>query len=36
MVTPAVHTKFGLKGMGEGGAIGNALRDAFATTGAAW
>ena len=35
MVTPAVHTKFGLKGMGEGGAIGNALRDAFATTGAA-
>ncbi len=40
MVTPAVHTKFGLKGMGEGGAIappaaiGNALRDAFATTGA--
>ena len=40
MVTPAVHTKFGLKGMGEGGAIappaaiGNALRDAFAATGA--
>ena len=40
MVTPAVLTRFGLKGMGEGGAIappaaiGNALRDAFAATGA--
>ena len=40
MVTPAAHTRFGLKGMGEGGAIappaaiGNALRDAFAATGA--
>ena len=40
MVTPAIHTKFGLKGMGEGGAIappaaiGNALRDAFAFNGA--
>ena len=39
MVTPAAHTRFGLKGMGEGGAIappaaiGNALRDAFAATG---
>ena len=40
MVTPAKFTRFGLKGMGEGGAIappaaiGNALRDAFAATGA--
>lgn len=40
MVTPAVYTRFGIKGMGEGGAIappaaiGNALRDAFAATGA--
>ena len=39
MVTPAAHTRFGLKGMGEGGAIGppaaiaNALRDAFADKG---
>ena len=40
MTTPAAHTRFGLKGMGEGGAIappaaiGNALRDAFAAIGA--
>ena len=40
MVTPAAHTRFGLKGMGEGGAIappaaiGNALRDALGDTGA--
>ena len=40
MVTPAAYTKFGMKGMGEGGAIappaaiGNALRDAFAARGA--
>ena len=40
MVTPATLTKFGLKGMGEGGAIappaaiGNALRDAFSYCGA--
>ena len=40
MVTPAEFTRFGLKGMGEGGAIappaaiGNALCDAFAATGA--
>ena len=40
MLTPATHTRFGLKGMGEGGAIappaaiGNALRDAFADVGA--
>ena len=40
MLTPAMHTRFGLKGMGEGGAIappaaiGNALRDAFADLGA--
>ena len=40
MATPATSTKFGMKGMGEGGAIAppaaiaNALADAFATTGA--
>jgi carbon-monoxide dehydrogenase large subunit len=40
MVTPATFTRFGLKGMGEGGAIappaaiGNALSDAFAAIGA--
>ena len=40
IVTPAKFTRYGLKGMGEGGtiappaAIGNALRDAFAVTGA--
>ena len=40
MVTPAAHTRYGLKGMGEGGAIappaaiGNALRDALADIGA--
>ena len=39
-MTPAKFTRYGLKGMGEGGtiappaAIGNALRDAFAVTGA--
>ena len=39
MFTPAMHTHYGLKGMGEGGAIappaaiGNALRDAFADKG---
>ncbi len=40
MVTPATLTKYGMKGMGEGGAIGpaaaiaNALRDAFTASGA--
>ena len=40
MVTPAKLTKYGMKGMGEGGAIApaaaiaNALRDAFAASGA--
>ena len=40
MVTPATFTRFGIKGMGEGGAIappaaiGNALSDAFAAIGA--
>ncbi len=40
MMTPATLTKYGMKGMGEGGAIApaaaiaNALRDAFAATGA--
>ena len=40
MATPATSTKFGMKGMGEGGAIAppaaiaNALADAFAATGA--
>ena len=39
MMTPATLTKYGLKGMGEGGAIApaaaiaNALRDAFASSG---
>ena len=39
MATPATSTKFGMKGMGEGGAIAppaaiaNALADAFAATG---
>ena len=38
MVTPAKLTKYGMKGMGEGGAIAppaaiaNALRDAFASS----
>ena len=40
MMTPATLTKYGMKGMGEGGAIApaaaiaNALRDAFAASGA--
>ncbi len=40
MCTPAEHTEYGMKGMGEGGAISppaaiaNALRDALADTGA--
>ena len=40
MTTPATLTRYGMKGMGEGGAIApaaaiaNALRDAFAATGA--
>ena len=40
MCTPAEHTEYGMKGMGEGGAItppaaiANALRDAFARIGA--
>ena len=40
MATPATSTKFGMKGMGEGGAIAppaaiaNALADAFSATGA--
>ncbi len=40
MTTPATLTKYGMKGMGEGGAIAppaaiaNALRDAFSSSGA--
>jgi aerobic carbon-monoxide dehydrogenase large subunit len=40
MCTPAEHTEYGMKGMGEGGAISppaaiaNAVRDALASIGA--
>ena len=40
METPTPHTEYGMKGMGEGGAIAppaaiaNAVRDALAATGA--